>query len=294
MPPCARSRRTATARVTRCGSAGRPRQPSTASCSTSTAPTEPLSARARSPRSPPGPTPGTGTGRSAGPRSTTGRTCCSWSGRRRARPTARHPPVPPPRPRSRSTGSPSTPPIRCSRPPRRRPPLISPNGDGTRDSVAYALTATGATRWVVRVTNAAGATVRSATGAGARAAFTWAGTERQGRTGARRAVHGNPHRRGRRRQHREPVLRGRRGHHGSRREADKLAGRLLSEPRRHRRHDGPRLDGVREGDRHRPDLPGHHPRPLVDGHRPYGVVGQVGRTHGIAGPPWRTAATPSA
>ena len=58
--------------------------------------------------------------------------------------------------------------------------VISPNGDGTRDSVAYALAATGATRWVVRVVNAAGATVRAATGAGAKAVFTWAGTSDTG------------------------------------------------------------------------------------------------------------------
>ena len=34
--------------------------------------------------------------------------------------------------------------------------LISPNGDGTRDSAIFALAATGATRWAVRVTDAAG------------------------------------------------------------------------------------------------------------------------------------------
>ena len=59
-------------------------------------------------------------------------------------------------------------------------PVISPNGDGTLDSVTFALAATGATRWAVRVTDAAGAVVRSVTGTGARARFTWAGTRDAG------------------------------------------------------------------------------------------------------------------
>ncbi len=58
--------------------------------------------------------------------------------------------------------------------------VISPNGDGTRDSVVFALAATGATRWMVRITDAAGAVVRSVTGTGATASFTWAGTSDSG------------------------------------------------------------------------------------------------------------------
>ena len=58
--------------------------------------------------------------------------------------------------------------------------LISPNGDGTRDSAAFAFAATGATQWAVRVTDAAGAVVRLASGAGGRTTFTWAGTNDAG------------------------------------------------------------------------------------------------------------------
>lgn len=54
--------------------------------------------------------------------------------------------------------------------------VISPNGDGTRDSVVFALAATGATQWAVRIADAAGAIVRSVTGPGATASFTWTGT----------------------------------------------------------------------------------------------------------------------
>ena len=58
--------------------------------------------------------------------------------------------------------------------------VISPNGDGTRESVGYTLAATGATRWIVRITNASGTAVRTATGAGARASFAWTGTDDAG------------------------------------------------------------------------------------------------------------------
>ena len=53
--------------------------------------------------------------------------------------------------------------------------VISPNGDGVRETVRFALSATGATGWLVRITNAAGAVVRAATGTGAAGAFTWNG-----------------------------------------------------------------------------------------------------------------------
>jgi flagellar hook assembly protein FlgD len=58
--------------------------------------------------------------------------------------------------------------------------LISPNGDGTRDSTRLTLRATGATRWTARVANAAGTVVRSASGSGGSAALTWAGTDNAG------------------------------------------------------------------------------------------------------------------
>ena len=54
--------------------------------------------------------------------------------------------------------------------------LISPNGDGTRDAVKLALAATGATSWTVRVTGAKGV-VRTVSGTGASASFTWNGTD---------------------------------------------------------------------------------------------------------------------
>ncbi len=59
--------------------------------------------------------------------------------------------------------------------------VVSPNRDGTRESIVYSLAARGATRWAVRITNAAGAVVRSASGGGARARFTWTGTSDAGR-----------------------------------------------------------------------------------------------------------------
>jgi spore germination protein YaaH/flagellar hook assembly protein FlgD len=58
--------------------------------------------------------------------------------------------------------------------------LISPNGDGVRDAVRYTLAATGATSWIVRLANAAGTVVRTTTGAGAAASFTWDGIDATG------------------------------------------------------------------------------------------------------------------
>ncbi len=56
--------------------------------------------------------------------------------------------------------------------------LISPNGDGNRDSVRLALTSSGATRWAVLISSPAG-TIRTASGSGGSIAFTWRG-ERNG------------------------------------------------------------------------------------------------------------------
>ena len=58
--------------------------------------------------------------------------------------------------------------------------LISPNGDGTRDAVRLALSTTGASRWTIVVSNAAGTAVRSLAGAGASVAWTWTGTSDAG------------------------------------------------------------------------------------------------------------------
>jgi spore germination protein YaaH/flagellar hook assembly protein FlgD len=60
--------------------------------------------------------------------------------------------------------------------------VISPNGDGTRDSTRLYLAAKGgAVRWTVSVTNVAGATVRAQTGSGAAVTYTWRGTDARGR-----------------------------------------------------------------------------------------------------------------
>ena len=59
--------------------------------------------------------------------------------------------------------------------------LLSPNGDGTLDSVRLALKGSGATRWTARVTNAAGSTIRATGGTGAAAALTWSGTNDAGK-----------------------------------------------------------------------------------------------------------------
>jgi spore germination protein YaaH/flagellar hook assembly protein FlgD len=56
--------------------------------------------------------------------------------------------------------------------------LISPNGDGVRESARLGLASTGATRWAVQIASSAGL-VRTASGTGGRIAFTWRG-ERNG------------------------------------------------------------------------------------------------------------------
>ncbi len=54
--------------------------------------------------------------------------------------------------------------------------LFSPNGDGQKDTVRLALSATGATRWAVRIANGRGSIVRTVTGSGRSFGFTWNGT----------------------------------------------------------------------------------------------------------------------
>jgi flagellar hook assembly protein FlgD len=58
--------------------------------------------------------------------------------------------------------------------------LISPNGDGVRDSVKLAIAATGASRWSLAIVNGAGTVVRSLAGTGASTSWTWAGTNDAG------------------------------------------------------------------------------------------------------------------
>jgi spore germination protein YaaH/flagellar hook assembly protein FlgD len=60
--------------------------------------------------------------------------------------------------------------------------VISPNGDGVRDSTTLKLAAAGdAVRWTAVVTNASGATVRTKRGPGASASLTWNGTDDRGK-----------------------------------------------------------------------------------------------------------------
>ena len=60
--------------------------------------------------------------------------------------------------------------------------VISPNGDRVHDTTTLKLAASGgAVRWTARVTNASGAAVRTKTGSGASASFTWNGTTDAGR-----------------------------------------------------------------------------------------------------------------
>jgi spore germination protein YaaH/flagellar hook assembly protein FlgD len=53
--------------------------------------------------------------------------------------------------------------------------LISPNGDGLRDSTALALRSSGATSWIVRIALGSADPVRTVTGTGGKLAFTWNG-----------------------------------------------------------------------------------------------------------------------
>lgn len=53
--------------------------------------------------------------------------------------------------------------------------LISPNGDGIRETASFALSATGATRWSVRIAAGSAAPLRSASGRGGAIRFTWNG-----------------------------------------------------------------------------------------------------------------------
>ncbi len=58
--------------------------------------------------------------------------------------------------------------------------ILSPNGDGRKDRIRLRLSATGATRWAVRIVSASGSTVRTASGSGGSIDFTWTGTSNAG------------------------------------------------------------------------------------------------------------------
>ncbi len=54
--------------------------------------------------------------------------------------------------------------------------LVSPNGDGVKDTVKLALSARGATRWTIQIARSGATAVRTVGGTGASGAFTWNGT----------------------------------------------------------------------------------------------------------------------
>lgn len=58
--------------------------------------------------------------------------------------------------------------------------VISPNADGIRDTVSFALAATGASSWSVRIASAGGVSVRTIKGTGAKLAATWDGRDGAG------------------------------------------------------------------------------------------------------------------
>lgn len=59
--------------------------------------------------------------------------------------------------------------------------LLSPNGDGTLDSVKLSMTSRGATSWTLSIVAAGGAPVRAASGKGGAFSFTWKGTDGNGK-----------------------------------------------------------------------------------------------------------------
>jgi spore germination protein YaaH/flagellar hook assembly protein FlgD len=58
--------------------------------------------------------------------------------------------------------------------------VISPNGDGIHDTVAWSLSSPTASGWTMRITDAHGTLVRGASGTGRAAAFTWNGMDAAG------------------------------------------------------------------------------------------------------------------
>jgi flagellar hook assembly protein FlgD len=58
--------------------------------------------------------------------------------------------------------------------------LISPNGDGVKDTVKLSLAASGSTRWTVRIADPGGTAARTVDGTGTSGAYTWNGTAGNG------------------------------------------------------------------------------------------------------------------
>jgi flagellar hook assembly protein FlgD len=54
--------------------------------------------------------------------------------------------------------------------------LISPNGDGVKDAVKLALSARGATHWMIQIARTGSAAARTVSGTGASGSYTWNGT----------------------------------------------------------------------------------------------------------------------
>ena len=220
-----RSRPTATARGTRSGCAGRTPWRWTRCRSGSTRRRARSWARSRCRRSPPAPGRGTGTGASAAPRVGDGRYMLQLvgvaGGKTYNAPSAR--PVTTAQVAAYGITVDTTPPAVTSA--SATAVLLSPNGDAFLDTVRLALATTGASRWTIGVTNAAGTSVRSLAGTGGSVTWTWNGTGDAGSRVpdgryARHARH-----LGRRRQPRLALVPGHRRHDGTHRSRRTPSGR---------------------------------------------------------------------
>ncbi len=58
--------------------------------------------------------------------------------------------------------------------------LVSPNGDGNHDTVAWSLSSPTAAAWILKIADAHGTVVRTASGSGSTVAFTWNGLDTDG------------------------------------------------------------------------------------------------------------------
>ena len=158
--------------------------------------------------------------------------------------------------------------------------LISPNGDGIRDSTKLAVSSTGATRWTATYANAAG------NGGQERVRERWQHrrdverAERRRLASRRRTVWRLPRRVRRGRQLGTALMGDHRRHDAAHREARLLVCRVLAQRRRDAGHDGPLVVRVREGHRHRTGVEGHDPRPVLEGVGPDRLEGDLGRPQG--------------
>ena len=158
--------------------------------------------------------------------------------------------------------------------------LISPNGDGIRESVRLAMASAGATRWALQIASAGTGIVRSG---GRHRRFDrvhLARREERRRTRARRPLHGDPVGDRRRRQPGAALVHDHRSTPRRRRCRRDRTGRVLAQRRRSAGRHAARLDGERARDRHRPDPQGQHGRPELGGE---GSL-ELGRRPGTGGP----------